>query len=413
MRAFVACCAAAGLLASTAPAAPAAAPDLPAATPVATSSSATARTAVAGSKFRTGLARLLAGAGRASGAWVGSADGTTLFGRRAGRSRKLASNTKLFTTATAISKFGADGHLETAAWRIGPLANGILNGSLLLRGDGDPGLDARDLEALAAKVAAAGVLQVTQPLIFDESAWDANATVPRTGVTGSIGGSLSALMYPDGSRTAANRFVEALRARGISIPNGTRQGELDAQLLTDKAELASVGSVPIADLIRDTNIPSNNFLAEVLVKAVGSHFGGFGSTAAGVNVMQGFAGDRGAPLSAENGSGLTVRNRASPRAVGKLLVSMLREPADVTAAFTNSLAVAGQSGTLARRMRGTAAAGRCKAKTGTISGVSALSGYCFRAGRPVVFSLLMNKASVSRAQLVQDRMAALVARYSG
>jgi D-alanyl-D-alanine carboxypeptidase/D-alanyl-D-alanine-endopeptidase (penicillin-binding protein 4) len=66
-------------------------------------------------------------------------------------------------------------------------------------------------------------------------------------------------------------------------------------------------------------------------------------------------------------------------------------------------------------MRGSAARGRCHAKTGTINGVSALSGYCFRGGEDadhaVVFSLLMNRADVNRARLVQDRMAALIARY--
>ena len=64
-------------------------------------------------------------------------------------------------------------------------------------------------------------------------------------------------------------------------------------------------------------------------------------------------------------------------------------------------------------MRGSAAAGHCRTKTGTISGVSNLSGYCFnRSGKPIVFSILM--ASVSNLDLAhreQDRMAALIARY--
>jgi D-alanyl-D-alanine carboxypeptidase/D-alanyl-D-alanine-endopeptidase (penicillin-binding protein 4) len=66
-------------------------------------------------------------------------------------------------------------------------------------------------------------------------------------------------------------------------------------------------------------------------------------------------------------------------------------------------------------MRGTAAAGNCHAKTGTLTGVSALSGYCFRGAadedHAVVFSVLMS-GDVNRAHLVQDRMAALIARYN-
>jgi D-alanyl-D-alanine carboxypeptidase/D-alanyl-D-alanine-endopeptidase (penicillin-binding protein 4) len=112
--------------------------------------------------------------------------------------------------------------------------------------------------------------------------------------------------------------------------------------------------------------------------------------------------------------------------VVKLLDSMIEvdenTPADAQADqrqlrddWVNSLAVAGRSGTLARRMRGTAARGRCHAKTGTLNGVSALSGYCFQgpedADHAVIFSLLMNRVDVNRAHVVQDRMAALIARY--
>ncbi len=411
-RAATACIASLALLAGAPGPASAAPPDVPAATPIATSAKAKARTAVAGGKFRGALARLMRGAGRKSGAWVGTSSGATVFARRAGKRRILASNTKLFTTATAVSRFGPGTSLQTTAWQIGTLTGGVLTGSLLLRGDGDPSLEARDIETLAAKVAASGIVQVTGPLIYDESAWDASRSVPRTGVTGSIGGSLSGLMFAGGDKAAGERFSAALRERGILMPKDVKAGSLELQP-PERVQLAAVGSAPIADLIRDINVPSNNFLAEAMLKAVGDHFGGNGSTAAGVAAMRAWAAPRGAPFRAENGSGLTTVNRASPRAVGKLLVSMLGEPADVSAAFSDSLAVAGQSGTLARRMRGTAAAGRCRGKTGTLSGVSALSGYCSRGGRTTVFSILMNRASVSHAQLIQDRIAALVARFSG
>ena len=123
-------------------------------------------------------------------------------------------------------------------------------------------------------------------------------------------------------------------------------------------------------------------------------FGDRGSTSEGVSVAREFAAQRGAAFRGENGSGLSRQDRASP--------GLGRGPADVDArgrenaeqkalreAWIQSLAVAGRSGTLAGRMRGSAAAGRCVAKTGTITGVSALSGYCFRAnGEATVFSIL-------------------------
>jgi D-alanyl-D-alanine carboxypeptidase/D-alanyl-D-alanine-endopeptidase (penicillin-binding protein 4) len=86
---------------------------------------------------------------------------------------------------------------------------------------------------------------------------------------------------------------------------------------------------------------------------------------------------------------------------------------EVAAAFEGSLPVAGRTGTLRRRMRGTAAQDRCHAKTGTLIGVSSLAGYCDAAGGHVIgFAFLMSRASVARAHAVQDRMAAVIAGYS-
>ena len=66
------------------------------------------------------------------------------------------------------------------------------------------------------------------------------------------------------------------------------------------------------------------------------------------------------------------------------------------AAFRKSLPLAGREGTLADRMRGTAAEGDCRAKTGTLNAVSALSGYCHAGGGTVAFSILMNSVNVIR-----------------
>ncbi|MBA2638368.1 MAG: D-alanyl-D-alanine carboxypeptidase, partial [Solirubrobacterales bacterium] len=67
-----------------------------------------------------------------------------------------------------------------------------------------------------------------------------------------------------------------------------------------------------------------------------------------------------------------------------------------------------------RRMRGTPAAGTCRAKTGTLLGVSALAGYCrTRAGDDLAFAFLMTSVSIFGARGAQDRMAAALAAYDG
>jgi D-alanyl-D-alanine carboxypeptidase len=82
-------------------------------------------------------------------------------------------------------------------------------------------------------------------------------------------------------------------------------------------------------------------------------------------------------------------------------------------AFFESLTIAGRDGTLRKRMRRGPARGRCRGKTGTLSGVSSLSGYCqSRSGDTIVFSILINRAGF-RAKKVEDRMVQAIAAYNG
>jgi len=402
------------------------APDRPFSTPIA-HVSAKAHKSVSAPQLRSGLAKLFRRIGKSGAMVFDPATDKVLFARKARRPRILASNSKLFTTSTALGKFQPDGRLHTTAWSVDDVSDGVSQG-LYLRGGGDPTLSTAGLNKLADRVRAAGVTTVVGPLRYDDSYFDRVTGVPQHGITPESVGRLSGLEIDSGSpsdpaRTAAQRFEDALRKDGVSIGSSVTPG----LVIPGFVRIADLGSPTMADLIRDTNVPSNNYLAEMLLKDVGGEFGSSGSTAAGISVIRGFAANQGARFNGENGSGLTRRNKASPASVVKLLDAMIEvdenTPSEAQAeqerlrdAWIRSLAVAGRSGTVARRMRGTAAQSRCHVKTGTLNGVSALSGYCFRGGddsdHSVIFSLLMNRVDVNRAHLVQDRMAALIARYS-
>jgi D-alanyl-D-alanine carboxypeptidase/D-alanyl-D-alanine-endopeptidase (penicillin-binding protein 4) len=401
------------------------APDKAAVTPIA-HASAKARKAVSASKLSAGLGRLFRRVGRSGAFVIDGSDNRVLFSRKARRARILASNSKIFTTATALGRFEPGSRLHTTAWSIDDVSDGVSQG-LYLRGQGDPTLSGSGLAKLADRVRAAGVRTVQGPLVYDDSFLDHVTGIPQHGIGSERIGTLSALTIDGGSpgdpaKSAAQRFQDALRKDGVSIGNSVTSGVVPASAV----QVGDYGSPTMADLIQDTNVPSNNFFAEMLLKDVGGEFGGSGSTASGISVVKRFAAENGARFNGENGSGLTRRNKASPVSVVRLLDSMLEVDETSTVAsqaaqrrqrdaWVNSLAVAGRSGTLAHRMRGTAAKSRCHAKTGTINGVSALSGYCFQgvedADHAVVFSLLMNRTDVNRARLIQDRMAALIARY--
>jgi serine-type D-Ala-D-Ala carboxypeptidase/endopeptidase (penicillin-binding protein 4) len=260
----------------------------------------------------------------------------------------------------------------------------------------------------------AGVEKVEGKLRVDASVFDRKRGTGVTGWSRYIG-PLSGLTYNSGlgggdpAKTAGLAFERLLRRQGIRV-SGVARGQASREL-RDGPPTATVRSLELARLVDETNETSNNFFAEMLLKRLDAGKGGAqGSTRGGARRVRSFARGLGRRVRARDGSGLSRANRASPHAVGKLLAGMLDH--DGGEAFADSLPVAGREGTVRHRMRGTAAQGRCGAKTGTLTGVSALSGYCDTGGRTIVFSILMNGTDVGAARVIQDRMVAVIARHS-
>jgi serine-type D-Ala-D-Ala carboxypeptidase/endopeptidase (penicillin-binding protein 4) len=379
--------------------------------------------------------RLVRGGGSASGLVVMNAESGEVVCRRAASiPRPLASNTKMFTTATALARFGPQARIATKVVTDGFFElNGVLRGSLYLKGAGDPALGApafygrflggfgTNLFALRRQLREAGVRAVTGRLYGDDTVFDRLRGVADSGyATSPYIGPLSGLSFNSGysssrgssfaadpARVAVRKFGRALRGAGIQLAPGTalRAAPEDAQTL------AVVRSPNIAQLADATNVPSNNFYAEMLLKLVGAHFGGAGTTAAGAAVVERFAREHGVGVRAVDGSGLTRSNSASPSAVVRFLRSVRGD--EIGDDFIQSLALTGVEGTVASRTDGSAAAGRCRVKTGTLTGVSNLSGYCFnRSGKVMAFSILMASVyDLGRAHLEQDRIAAAIASY--
>jgi serine-type D-Ala-D-Ala carboxypeptidase/endopeptidase (penicillin-binding protein 4) len=358
-------------------------------------------------------------AGGGSSALVVDLDsGDEIYGSRADTPRMPASVEKLYTSATTLRRLGAGGRLSTSVFAESePDAAGVVDGDLYLRGGGDPTFDLLDSNRLAQQVADAGIVSVTGRVIGDETAFDTRRGVPSSGfrLTSDVG-PLSALTFNRGrtgrrapfwqnrpANFAATAFSKQLRGLGVDVAGKARRGTTPE----DAALVTAWRSQPVTDLLRLMNQPSDNFMAEMLVKVLGSQFGGAGSTAAGARVMREELGELEIAPKLVDGSGLSRSDRTSPRDVVTLLGEL-----DGDAAFTGSLGVAGRSGTIATRMRGTAAQDRCRAKTGTLHDVSALAGYCTTvSGRQVAFAFLMNYVSPWNARVLQDRMAIALAKY--
>jgi D-alanyl-D-alanine carboxypeptidase/D-alanyl-D-alanine-endopeptidase (penicillin-binding protein 4) len=369
--------------------------------------------------LRAKLTKEMRHAGGFSGILVRDLDtGRTLFSSKADVARVPASVQKLFTTSAALLRFGPDATLPTTVAGSGILdPDGVWRGNLYLHGGGDPTFDRTDLEALAAGIAGNGIVRVDGSVLGDESRFDAlrGSFDSGGGYDRDIGGVLSALALSRGfskdgnpAAQAAGQLAKTLRAGGIRVEGASGVGAAPE----GATPLSAVESPPMRDLIRLTNVPSDNFLAEMLVKDLGASFGGAGTTSAGVAVVAAQLGSFGVHPRIVDGSGLSRADRTTPRQVVRLLEIMHRQP--LAATFEASLPVAGRTGTIHKRMRGTAAQDRCKAKTGTLISVSALAGLCTSAGgHAIAFAMLMNRVGVTRAHGVQDRIAAALARYDG
>jgi serine-type D-Ala-D-Ala carboxypeptidase/endopeptidase (penicillin-binding protein 4) len=176
-------------------------------------------------------------------------------------------------------------------------------------------------------------------------------------------------------------------------------------------ELAAVNSPRLATLVRMTNTPSDNFFAEMLLKDVGARFGGVGSSAAGASVVrQQLATTFGIHPKLDDGSGLSRGDRTSPRDVVTVLSGLSSD-----SGFTNSLSIAGETGTLGAVLHGTYAQGRCRGKSGTLHDVANLVGLCTaKDGHTLVWAFLMNGLSdPSAGHSIEDGMAVAVAKYNG
>lgn len=243
------------------------------------------------------------------------------------------------------------------------------------------------------------------PVQADSAVRDGKLHIQFSGSIGVDAGTAS-YRYPihDPSQYAGEAMVVALRNAGIKVSGkSVKKGKTPAK----HKLLATHRSPSLGTLIRGVNKHSNNFMAEQVMKSLAPEPA---SAEAALEVVRthlaslGVASDG---LVIGNGSGLYDTNRVSTAQLTGLLRSVYQDPR-YAADFLASLPIAGADGTLRRRMKTGATLRRVRAKTGTLNGVSALSGYAFLDdGRVLAFSILMNgfpKWQVGLARRAQNNL---------
>jgi len=201
----------------------------------------------------------------------------------------------------------------------------------------------------------------------------------------------------------------------------TLEGGLDPRAPRDTAgtldTLFVMKSPPLREILPALEKPSQNQTAEILFKTLGLERTGIGSADSGRAVIERQLAEWGvAPTSfaVRDGSGLSRHDYIAPEAIVRILDTMRKSPN--FAVFRDALPLAGVDGTIANRMRGTAAAGNVHAKTGFVDKARSLSGYVTTAnGRVLIFSLLCNNWTTPQREVdqVADAIAIRLAELAG
>jgi D-alanyl-D-alanine carboxypeptidase/D-alanyl-D-alanine-endopeptidase (penicillin-binding protein 4) len=369
-----------------------------------------------------------------SGAYVVDlANGEVLFDDDGTVPRNPASVEKLYTLTTALDRFGLDGTLQTSVYGAGKLEpDGVFVGNLYLHGGGDPTFGSASFinhnYGAGASVQALATLlierlhlrRVEGSVIGDESYFDSRRGEPASNyaVDPNLVGALSALAFNRGlsgsfgspPAYAASQLAATLRHDGVVVTGRSHAGLTD---LFDARLLVTIDSPPMATLAKLTAVPSDDFFAEMLLKALGARFGAGGTTAAGAAVVSQFLATVHLDPAIVDGSGLSRADHSTPLDV----VTLLRDlsPGGVASlqaigeTLRAALPVVSETGTLELRMPHTVASGHCMAKTGTLSDASDLAGWC---NGIFAFAFLMNHVDVTAAQDAQDTMTIALAKLS-
>jgi serine-type D-Ala-D-Ala carboxypeptidase/endopeptidase (penicillin-binding protein 4) len=383
-------------------------------------------------RLRSQLTAALSGQGGHVGVLVEDvSSGAVLYSRAPTVTRPPASVEKLYTTAAAINLLGPSTRFPTEVAGTGKLEHGgVWHGNLYLRGGGDPtfgdGTWNRDYASgygptaaeIVTQLRKAGIRRVTGHIYADETLFDRDRGGPATdnkADTPDYGGEMSSLVYDHGMSAdrmspavfAAHELALTMRSSGmrVSASPKTRRTPVSA------FQLARVESPPLSVLLRLMDVPSDDLIADMLVKQMGAQLFGEGSLSAGaIEVSQSIASDYGLKPIIHDGSGLDHADRTSPDEVVSLLRQVWQTPTGNL--LHASLPVVGEQGTVKDIGLHSPAADNCVAKTGTLNNVTNLAGYCTtKAGPTVAFALMIDGPSNYAAIPALSRGVAAIARY--
>lgn len=347
--------------------------------------------------------------------------GEVIYAKNPHKLHHPASTTKLFTAATALAKLGAGYQFETTLYTDAALDAEVV-GNVYLKGRADPVLQRDDIEKLCDAFVQTGVKSIQGNIVVDETYLDAVREGPGW-MWDDKPFRMSALsirsIEPDSSMEnraiACGHLLKAmLTQKGIDVVGNVVSGTVPS----DANSIAKHLSPQLADIIKLMNKPSDNWIAEMLFKTIGAEVKGEpGTWKKGRDAVTEFLGEIMNEPPAHrfvDGSGLSRYNLINTELLTQLLIYMSNN-FELMPDFMASLPIAGVDGTLKNRRQGMSAVKILRAKTGTLSGVSALAGYTKTADSEVfAFGILISHyvGSAATARGIQDKVGNYLTGFS-
>lgn len=329
---------------------------------------------------------------------------TLVFTHNEQQCMRPASNEKLMTAITALNDLGVLYEYRTRLYTtsIPADSDSIFTGHIYIRAGYDPLLDGDDLRAFAQSLKEHRIFRLQQPIVLDLSmkddkrlgwgwCWDDNE-VPTT-----------PLLYRNDDKFTDN-LRRIFREEGIDW-----DGTVTEDTTPNTATLLLTRTHNIDQVLLPMMKKSNNSMAESLFYQLAAQKGksraGRKQAVAHYNTLIRHIGLDPTHYQIADGSGLSLYNYLSPELLGRMLRYAYNND-DIYRHLLPSLPIAGEDGTLRKRMRGSAAQGNVRAKTGTVEGVSTLSGYLTTATGNLLCFSIMNQGirHTSTGRNFQDRV---------
>ena len=321
------------------------------------------------------------------------------FGHR--QRLRPASTMKVVTAVAALDRLGSDYQLTTSIYNTGTISGGTLRGNLYVVGGMDPMFDRSDMIAFVNKMRHLGIDTICGSILVDLSfkdddrlgegwCWDDDNPV------------LTPLLY-DGKDCFVEQLTRELQRDGVVIIDTSYRAPLSSR------RLVTTRSHSVAEVLVRMMKESDNLYAESLFYHLGRTSGNKQATgksaASQVRQMIQKVGLQPGDYRVADGSGLSLYNYVS----AELEVSMLRyawQHAELFRQLNIVLPVAGVDGTLKGRMKNTVAERNVHAKTGSVSGISSLAGFCTAPnGHELCFAIINQGVSrMSDGRGLQDQL---------